>query len=571
MFGRRFILLIAGLGILVLAAVILILKPFDAIQDWRINSSLDAAQDALVHDQPEKAMLAAHRALQLNHDSRRAQEILAELAGKSSAAVELNWRRQILQQHPADSDAIAMFCLAAVRGGKIREATEALERWPAGKHDIRFCRAAAAIALANKKYREALDLYQEATQFPEAKPSDQLLFARLAAFFTNPAKRAEGLTMLESLESNPEVGPEARRALILSAMGRKEFATAKSRLDDWLSGGLSDLNLLLGLEVYSRIDRKRFGELVKQGFSTFKQNGEVCGQIIDWLNQHAESDRAVEYSKEVSPEARDSLSFKFGYGDALDRIGKWRELLDLTLGAWGDPAWGEEHYSWGNADCFRVALKTRAKQKLSKAQPVDIEIAWKECLTIAGQNQQSLWTLLAFARRWSWEPQKEEALWAIARCPQGNERAIEDLEALYQGRRDSSGLYRVAQRILELKPDDQQASGRYALLGLLLGMNADTFAEFARKKCEEGSNRTPQMAAAYAYSLLLQGKKDDAATVLQTLKETDRESQALFAGLIYAANGNQDAARNYFQIAAAKSDLLPEEESLLRRARDSAQ
>jgi hypothetical protein len=79
------------------------------------------------------------------------------------------------------------------------------------------------------------------------------------------------------------------------------------------------------------------------------------------------------------------------------------------------------------------------------------------------------------------------------------------------------------------------------------------------------------MAAAYAYSLLLKGNKEHAARVLQTLNETDLESQALFAGLVNAANGNHDAARNYFQIAAAKSDLLPEEQALLRRAVDSAQ
>jgi hypothetical protein len=566
MFRRRFILVIAGLFILLLAAAIFILKPSGWIQDWRSNSSLDAAQAAMVHNQPEKAMLAARRALQLNNHNRRAQEILAELAGKSSAAIELEWRREILRQNPADPDAIATFCLAAVRAGEIGKATEALGRWPGGKHDIRFCRAAAAIAIANKKYREALEFYQEAIQFPQPKPSDQLLFAGLAALSANPTDRAEGLTVLEGLKSNPEVGPEARRALILSAMGRKEFEIAKSQLDGWLSGGLTGTNLLLGLDVYSQIDQKRFNELVKQGFSTFKQDGKVCGQIIEWLNQHDASDLAVEYSKAVDPEARNNVSFKFGYGDALDRIGGWHELLDLTFKPdvpFNDP--------WGNVDCFRVALRTRAKQKLSYLEPADVEVAWKECLSLAGQNQRVLWTLVAFARRWSWEPQKEETLWAIARCPKGNERAIEDLEALYQGRRDSSGLFRVAQRTLELKPDDQQASGRYALLGLLLGINTDTFAEFARKNCEDSSNRTPEMAAAYAYSLLLKGKKEEAATVLQTLNETDLESQALFAGLVNAANGNHDAARNYFQIAAAKSDLLPEEQALLRRAVDSAQ
>jgi tetratricopeptide (TPR) repeat protein len=205
MFRRRFILVIAGLFILPLCVAIFIFKPFDWIQNWRSNRSLNAAQAAMAQNQPEKAMLAARRALALNDHNRRAQEILAELAGKSSAASELEWRRQILQQNPADPDAIATFCVAAVRAGDIGEATKALESWPGGEHDIRFCRAAAAIASANKKYREALDLYEEAIHFSQAKPSDQLLYARLAAFSTNPAERAEGLTVLEGLKSNPEL------------------------------------------------------------------------------------------------------------------------------------------------------------------------------------------------------------------------------------------------------------------------------------------------------------------------------------------------------------------------------
>ena len=565
MFKRKFIPVILGLFIL-LPVAILIFKPFDWVQDWSSNKSLEAARAAMMEHQPDKAILAVRRALQLNDHNRRAEEFMAEVAGKNSPEIELAWRRKILQQNPADPDVVAAFCVAAARADEVGEATQALQSWPEGKHDIRFCRAAASIELAKKKYSEALDLYEEALQFPQRKPSDQLLFARLAAFSTNPAEMTQGLTVLEGLESNPEVGPEARRVLILSAMERKEFQTAKSQLESWLSGGLNNANLLLGLDVYSQIDQKRFSELVKQGFSTFRQDGEVCGRIVERLNQYAESDLAVEYSKAIDPEARTNIFFKFAYGDALDRIGQWRELCDFTVGGWG-----EEHYNWGDIDCFRVALRTRAKQKLSRIDPTEVEKLWQESLSLAGQNQLVLWTLVGFARRWSWEAQKEETLWAIARCPHGDEKAIEDLEALYQGRNDSSGLFRVAQRTLELKPDDQQASGRYALLGLLLGNNTETFAEFARKNCTDGSNRTPEMTAAYAYSLLLKGKKEDAATVLHTLNETDLQSQALFAGLVSAANGNHDAARNYFKMAAAKSDLLPEEETILHQAIDSAQ
>jgi hypothetical protein len=559
MFRRRFIFVTAVLLILLLVVAMFTLKPSSWIQRWRSNRSLDAATAALAQNHPEKAILAARRALQLDDHNRGAQEILAELAGKNSAANELEWRWQILGQNPADSDAIATFASTAVHAGEIGRAIQALGRWPGDKHDIRFCRAAAAIAYANKNYREALDFYEEAVQFPAAKPSDKLRFGGLAAFSTNAAERAKGLTVLENLKSDPEVGSEAQRALILSAMERREFEIAKSKLVGWVSSGLTSANLLLGLDVYSQLDQKRVGELVKQGFAMFNKDHKVCEQMIEWLNEHGESDLVVEFSKLVDPEVRNSVSFKFGYGDALDRIGAWRELFELT-----------SNDTWPNAECLRVALKARAKQKLSHTQPADVGLAWKQCLSLAGQNERVLWVLVAFARRWSWESQKEETLWAIARCPRGQERAMEDLEALYQGRQDTSGLFRLLHRTLELKPNDQQATGRYALLGLLLGVNLDNFADFARQNWENNSNRTPEMAAAYAYSLLLKGRKEDAASVLRTLGDADLKSQALYAGLVNAANGNHDAARNYLQIAAAKSDLVPEERTLLRGAVDSA-
>jgi Transmembrane exosortase (Exosortase_EpsH) len=103
--------------------------------------------------------------------------------------------------------------------------------------------------------------------------------------------------------------------------------------------------------------------------------------IVRKSHQHDESDLVVEYSKAVDPEARNNVFFKFSYGDALDRIGGWRELYDLTVGGWG-----MEYYSRGNADCFRAALRTRAKQKLSYADPDDIEMAWRECLSANGNH-----------------------------------------------------------------------------------------------------------------------------------------------------------------------------------------
>jgi len=60
MFKRKFIPVILGLFIL-LPVAILIFKPFDWVQDWSSNKSLEAARAAMMEHQPDKAILAVRR------------------------------------------------------------------------------------------------------------------------------------------------------------------------------------------------------------------------------------------------------------------------------------------------------------------------------------------------------------------------------------------------------------------------------------------------------------------------------------------------------------------------------
>jgi len=187
------------------------------IRDWRSDQAVEIAQKAFSQNQFEKAALAAQRALQLNNHNRRAQEIPANLAGKFSAADEMERRRQILKQNPADREALLAFCLAAVLAGEIETATEVLGSWPGDTHDIRFCRAAATLALARKQYRSALSIQKEVAQFADAEPTDRLRFAALEALSNDPAERADRQAVLEHLKSDEEIGAGARQALIVSA------------------------------------------------------------------------------------------------------------------------------------------------------------------------------------------------------------------------------------------------------------------------------------------------------------------------------------------------------------------
>src|SRR5262249_27743801 len=87
------------------------------------------------------------------------------------------------------------------------------------------------------------------------------------------------------------------------------------------------------------------------------------------------------------------------------------------------------------------------------------------------------------------------------------------------------------------------------------------------KEAYESSTNNPYFASTYAYSLLLQDKKDQALSVVNGLRPEYLQipSVALYYGVVQAQSGSKEMAREAFKRVEG-SKLLPEERAIVQLA-----
>ena len=136
---------------------------------------------------------------------------------------------------------------------------------------------------------------------------------------------------------------------------------------------------------------------------------------------------------------------------------------------------------------------------------------------------------------------------------------------------DTVGLYRTLLRLIELIPNDLVLQNNSAQISLLLG----TDLERACRVAADVSNKEPSNAAyvsTYAFSVYVRG---DTNTALHAMNQLSPEqlrtpSIAIYYGVILAAAGQKDKAREYLSLVS-EANLLPEEKALANKARNAAE
>ena len=156
----------------------------------------------------------------------------------------------------------------------------------------------------------------------------------------------------------------------------------------------------------------------------------------------------------------------------------------------------------------------------------------------------------------------------------GPETRAQALQTLYQQSAkagDTAGLYRALSRALEVDPANLTVQNNFAQISLLLGADVDR----ARKIAQELYAKEPTNAAytsTYAYSQYLGGDLSAALKTMSDLNEEQLRNPAIAAyhGVLLAAAGQKDKAREFLQLSAG-AYLLPEERELIAKAEKSLQ
>jgi hypothetical protein len=346
----------------------------------------------------------------------------------------------------------------------------------------------------------------------------------------------------------------SRRALIRLHMRAKRFdealrlnretlATPEAKFDDHLTE-LDLLRTLQSKEFNAAAERVR-GLAVKVPAN--------LAALFTWSVLHGYAEGLRPWAETLDPKLRENSQVIESYAELVAATNDWPALAALTA----------EKRPWARGDAMRHAFAALAADKAGRQEMAGT--FWQLAVQSGAGTSDSAMALAYFAHRARWRQRLLDVLWAVSIRPDA-EWALRMLHPLCAEDRNTSGLLRVAKRLLAIHPDDERAQNNAAALGLLLGEPVMSHLETARK-LHEKTPGDPVFASTYAFALHLSGKSAEGLTVLDKLpmEIQQRPDVALYRAILLAAVGKTQQASEAAALAR-KAPMLPEEEKLLQAA-----
>jgi hypothetical protein len=534
----------------------------DQFRSWQSHMASETAARDFQSSKLAEAAVAARRAIQLDHNNRQAIDILAKLSAAVSPDNEVRWRQRLVELEPGSSDALLDLVQAAIDARQVETGAKALAKIPENDRHLRFFRLAAGLSLVAGDQRQAAELYRQAATEKGAENADQFNVAALDLGAADSGRSAAAEKALVSLSSDPELAVKCRRLLASHFITRKDFASAQPHIDYLLGVEQVDFqDVIMALDFFSFVDRTKFAELLANCFVRFQNEALPASEIVRWLNAKGFLEEAKASPGKVTPGVVADPVFRAAYADTLTDLKDWNALKEWTSG-----------HDWGPDEYLRIAYRLRARRELNNIMFSEFQLGWDQALTRAQQQPQWLSVLHSLATDWGWEGEAEKTLWTAANGQTHQMEALRALWKIYQQKKNTRGLFRVANRMLELNSADKAIKNNVVMLGSLLGIDNNLFRGWAKQNWEEDNGAHPEFATTYAYVLFQRGKTDDAVAVLSkmTADALNKPSDALYAGIIRATTGDREDAKRLLDIASG-GDLLPEEQRLLSQNRSKVQ
>jgi tetratricopeptide repeat protein len=523
--------------------------------EWQRRRLLASAQAFLKKGDLRSAMVSSQELIQLDPNSIAAYRVLIAIDEQVNSPRAISWASKIATLSGNDPNSLIEVAAQAIKFGETEMAQDALTRLPAGWNEAPVTLSLrATIEVLGGRLSAAESLFDRAAKLDPSNYSYRLNLLKIRLQSQHNAKAEAARQELEQLTNDPIVGREAMRALLQDARSHGQLDHAldiAQQLASKADAPLSDR--LLRLEEL-RVSRKNQFPVERAELQrTIQSSGDsgLIFQLMSWQNSHGLYQQTLDWR--LPSQLSDSLPIPLAEAEALIGIKDWAGLRKTIVTA-----------DWGWMNYLRLAIYARVEQQMGIGK---MQERWESALVATGGEWNAMMELANLAERWGWKDQAAQAFWIIARQPQGQRIALKRLYRMYSDQRNTHELYKVAQRILEIDPQDLVAVNNVASLDLLLDEDRDT----AVKLAEDVYQKAPSIAAfqtTYAFALIKSHQPDKALQVLQPVAAdaANDPTIGLYYGLILAANGHNDAAKPYLETALHSGRLFPEEVTLARKA-----
>jgi Flp pilus assembly protein TadD len=211
-----------------------------------------------------------------------------------------------------------------------------------------------------------------------------------------------------------------------------------------------------------------------------------------------------------------------------------------------------------------VALESLAQRSLG--QETASAASWQKAIRLASPRLDSLSRLAQVAASWHWTNEHAEILEKIIDIAPRERWAVDQLVKEMYAHGDTRGIQTLLTKVQASDPKDARLKNNLANVYLLRNFDLER-ANLLAKEAYDSAPNDPYFVSTYAYSLLLQNKRDEALKVISRTKSEYLliPSVAAYYGVVEAQCGNYEIAKDPLKRAEA-AKLLPEEKELVRKA-----
>lgn len=523
---------------------------------WQERKLMHQAHVAFDKNDLRWAAMAAQRGFSLDPASIDACRTLADLAEKQSNVEAIEWRRRAVAIAPdsvADRLALAKTALQFTQPKIAADALAPIA--PAAQQNADYQSIAARIALSENKLSFAGEHLRAAVRFAPNDLHRQLELAEFQLHSDNRAQRDEGYATAMRLRKEPKVQSDAFHVLIDDALRHRDGPAAielARELD--ASAGVSAPDRLLALGILRTFNDPAFPAALSRLQTESAQSAERAAKLLGWMNSHDLALLAIDWSKQLPQEMFGSVGFRFALADSFVQLRDWNALRKLLARG-----------SWDRAEPLRLALE--AKVARETGDDTGFEKKWGAALAQAEGDGERLRMLQSLAFEWKWPEKAAAVLWRLADNHESERDALQALYNYYASVRDTTGMYRVLTRLIEVMPNDLTVKNNFAQISLLLKAEPAR-ALAAARAVHEAEPQNAAFSSTFAFGLFQNGDVKGALKVMSALgpEQLHDPSIATYYGMILAAAGQKPEAARYLD-EAKQAKLLPEEERLVAQAR----
>src|SRR5438094_3110346 len=475
--GLIILAVIAGFA---LGLLVLTIGP-KVVNAWRESRWLRQAEANLKQGNFNGANDGAQQALQINHDSLPAYQILAEATEKQNRAETVVWRAEIARLRPRDVDSQLNLASAALRFGQLDVARKALEsvakenRESASYHVVAgwLARAQGDEASQERHFAAAL----------EKEPHNETYQYNLAAVrikLPDPQRQTQARETLERLAKSAPFRVGSLRALLNDAIQRSNLEAADRFAQELqLSPKVTFSDDLLCLDFYKKLDQKKLAALLEKVKSLAAREPDDLAALMGWMNANGMSADVLRWVEKLPPEKTANPPAAIEVADAFSAQKNWTRLRRWTKGD-----------DWGDSEYLRLAYQAYARQQ-SHQGGAEAESVWHDAERACEENPEREIRLARLASKWNLPAQAEQLWLRVAHDPLSRREALDSLFAIYRASNDLPKRYLTAMLLHETSPDEPLIAAEYARLSFLLDRNRDEGRRVAKEAFDHAPTEPP--------------------------------------------------------------------------------